>query len=255
MKLEVSEFLVLYYCREYYFREFSSNKLPIESIFFCTRDNCDQTDQHLLREKFSLYTYTWQPMFCPSLLTRTSWTVVQDVACSYHRTITVTLNFDQLPMTHSIDGQKARHINWKFVDAGLKRRFYQRLDSTLDAAGGGLLLVNRGTDANRLKTNAILKSSKEIFGMRKPSKLNVSGWIERERSWMIDTCREAVSHWNITGRSISKARAAFRHEMKFFEREWESTSFSINAVKLQRSECNDFWKEIKAIIPKEGVSA
>ena len=40
---------------------------------------------------------------------------------------------------------------------------------------------------------------------------------------MLDTCSEAVSHWNITGHPRSgplaelkcSARAAFRHEMKF----------------------------------------
>ena len=36
---------------------------------------------------------------------------LQDVASSDHCAITVTLNFDQLPMTHSIEGQKAKHIN------------------------------------------------------------------------------------------------------------------------------------------------
>ena len=74
---------------------------------------------------------------------------LQDIACSDHRAITVTLNFDQLPMTHSIDRQKAKHINWKFEDAGLACRFYQRLDSMLGAASSGLLLVDRGADANR----------------------------------------------------------------------------------------------------------
>ena len=45
----------------------------------------------------------------------------------------------------------------------------------LDAAPGGLLRVNRGSDVNRLTdlltfiSNAILKSGKEIFGMQKPS--------------------------------------------------------------------------------------
>ena len=39
---------------------------------------------------------------------------LQDVACLDHCAIIVTLNFDQLPMTHSIEGQKAKHINWKF---------------------------------------------------------------------------------------------------------------------------------------------
>ena len=49
----------------------------------------------------------------------------------------------------------------------------------LGAAPGGLLWVNRGTDANRLNdlltfmSNVILKSIKEIFGIRKHAKFNV----------------------------------------------------------------------------------
>ena len=48
----------------------------------------------------------------------------------------------------------------------------------LVAAPGGLLRVNRGTDANGLTdlltfmSNAI-QSGKQIFGMQKPSKFNV----------------------------------------------------------------------------------
>ena len=51
----------------------------------------------------------------------------------------------------------------------------------LDTAPGGLLRVNRGTDANRLNyllifmSNGILKGCMQIFGMRKPSKFNVPG--------------------------------------------------------------------------------
>ena len=75
---------------------------------------------------------------------------LQDVACSDHCAITVKLKFDQLSMTRIIEGQKAKHINWKFEDAGLKCQFYQRLDSMLGAAPSGLLRVNRGADANRL---------------------------------------------------------------------------------------------------------
>ena len=65
-------------------------------------------------------------------------------------------------MTHSIERQKAKHINWKIEDAVFKRQFYQMLDCMLDAAPAGLLLVNRGADANRLydlltfMSNAIL---------------------------------------------------------------------------------------------------
>ena len=97
---------------------------------------------------------------------------LQDVVCSDHCAITVTLNFDQLSITHSIEGQIAKHINWKFEDAGLKCRFYQRLDSMLGAEPSGLLRVNRGADGNRLDdlltfmSNAILKSGKDNFGCR-----------------------------------------------------------------------------------------
>ena len=112
---------------------------------------------------------------------------LQDVACSDHCAITVTLNFDQLPMTHSIESHKAKHMNCKFEDAGLKCRFNQRLDSMLGEAPSGLLRVDRGAVANRLDdlltfmSNAILKSSKDIFGMQKPSKFNVPGWNERAK--------------------------------------------------------------------------
>ena len=57
----------------------------------------------------------------------------------------------------------------------------------LHEAPAGLLRVNRGMDANRLNdlltfmSNAILKSSKEIFEMQKPSKFNVPGWNERAK--------------------------------------------------------------------------
>ena len=95
--------------------------------------------------------------------------------------------FSELPSTSvSIEGQKAKHINWKFEDAGLKCRFYQRLDSMLGAAPSGLLRVNKGADANRLDlltfmSNAILKSGKDIFGMQKPLKFNVAGWNGRAK--------------------------------------------------------------------------
>ena len=51
----------------------------------------------------------------------------------------------------------------------------------LNAAPGGMLRVNRDMDANRLNdlltfmSNAIFKSGKQIFGMRKPLKFNVPG--------------------------------------------------------------------------------
>ena len=87
---------------------------------------------------------------------------LQDVTCSDHSDITVAFNFDQLPMTHTVERQKNKHINRKFEDVGLKSQFYQRLDCMLDAAPGGLLRVNRGTDANRL-TDLLKFMSIEIF--------------------------------------------------------------------------------------------
>ena len=109
-------------------------------------------------------------------------------------------------MTHSIEGQKAKHINWKFEYAVFKRLFHQRLDSMLDAAPAGLLRVNRGADANRLNnlltfmSNAILRSCKEFFRIREPSKFNVPWWNERAKE-LNAQYSEAVSHWNIAGRS------------------------------------------------------
>ena len=71
-------------------------------------------------------------------------------------------------------------------------------------------------------SNAILKSGKQIFGMQKPSKLNVPGWNERAKE-LNARYREEVSQWNIAGCLRSGplaqlkcgARAAFRHEMNF----------------------------------------
>ena len=54
-------------------------------------------------------------------------------------------------------------------------------------APAGLLQVNRGADANSLNdlltfmSNAVLKSGKEIFRIRKPSKFNVPWWNERAK--------------------------------------------------------------------------
>ena len=145
-----------------------------------------------------------------------------------------------------MEGRKAMHINWKFEDAGFKSLFYQWLDSLFDAAPAGLLRVNRGADANRLNdlltfmSNAILKSGKEIFGMRKFSKFNVPGWNERAKE-LNAQYREAVSHWNIAGHPRSGplaelkcwARATFRHEMKFL-REIEDRK----SISLHLSDCS-----------------
>ena len=162
---------------------------------------CSWTDHIAMSDVLSEFT-----VYCHTL---------QDVACSDHCAITVTLNFDQLPMTRSIEGQKAKHINWKFDDAGLKCRLYQRLDSMLGAAHSGLLRVNKGADANKLldlltfMSNAILKSGKDIFGMQKLSKFIVPGWNERAKE-LNAQYREAVSHWNIAGHPRSGTLAELK---------------------------------------------
>ena len=71
--------------------------------------------------------------------------------------------------------------------------------------------------------------------------------------------REAVRHWNIAGRPRSgplvelkcMARAAFRHEMKFLRENVDQLRSQSMLSKLQRGECNDFWKEVKALNPKK----
>ena len=74
----------------------------------------------------------WIILQCPNVLFESTvdCRTPQDAAVAArtdHCAITDTLNYDQLQMTHSIEGQKAKHINFKFEDVGLKRRFCQRL--------------------------------------------------------------------------------------------------------------------------------
>ena len=105
-------------------------------------------------------------------------------------------------------------------------------------------------------SNAILKSGEQIFGTRKPSKFNVTGWNERAME-LNARYREAVSHWNIADRPRSgplaelkcRAQAAFRHEMKSLRENEDKLRSQSMLSKLQRGECNDFWKEIKALTP------
>ena len=63
---------------------------------------------------------------------------------------------------------------------------------------------------------------------------------------------EAVGHWNIAGLPIKYiSRAAFMHEMEF-ERESEDPLHSQPMLsELRWGECNDFWKEIKALNSKK----
>ena len=113
-----------------------------------------------------------------------------------------------------------------------------------------LALPSTGVDASG-------KSSKQIFGMLKPSKFNV-GWNARAKE-LNAGYREAVSHWNIAGLSRSgilaelkcRARAAFRHEIKFLRENEDQLGSQSMLSKLQRRECIDFWKEIKPIKPKK----
>ena len=68
-----------------------------------------------------------------------------------------------------------------------------------------------------------------------------------------------MSHWNIAGRPRSgslaelkcRARAAFRHEIKFLRENEDQLRSQSMLSKVRRGECNDFWKEIKALNPKK----
>ena len=67
-----------------------------------------------------------------------------------------------------------------------------------------------------------------------------------------------MSHWNIAWRPRSgplaelkyRARAAFRHEIKFLRDNEDQLRTQSMLSKLRRGECNDFWKEIKALNSK-----
>ena len=71
-----------------------------------------------------------------------------------------------------------------------------------DFCGSTMLGCKEATDLLTFISNAILKSGKHIFGMRKPSKFNVLVWNERAKE-LNAKYREAVSHWNIAGRPRS----------------------------------------------------
>ena len=107
-------------------------------------------------------------------------------------------------------------------------------------------------------SNSILKSSKDIFGMQKPSKFNVPGWNERAKE-LNARYREAMSHWNLAGcprtgplaELKGRARTAFRHENKFLRENEDQLRSQSMLSKFRRGECNDFWKEIKALNTKK----
>ena len=92
--------------------------------------------------------------------------------------------------------------------------------------------------------------------MQKPSKFNEPGWNERAKE-LNARYREAVSHRNIAGRPRSgplaelkcRARAAFMHEMIFLRENEDQLRSQSMLSKLQRGECNNFWKEIIALKP------
>ena len=94
--------------------------------------------------------------------------------------------------------------------------------------------------------------------MQKPSKFNVPGWNERATE-LNARYREAVSHWNIAGSPKSgplaelkcRARAAGLDEITFLRENEDQLHSQSTPVKLQKGECNDFWKEIKALNPKK----
>lgn len=58
----------------------------------------------------------------------------------------------------------------------------------------------RLSDLFALKTNFVLRSGKEIFGVRNPTRLNVRGWNEGARMLQCERYREEVWHWNIAPR-------------------------------------------------------
>ena len=84
------------------------------------------------------------------------------------------------------------------------------------------------------------------------------GWNERAKE-LNARYREAVSHWNISGHPRSgpiaelkcRKQADFRHKMKFLRENEDQLRSQSMLSKLQRGECNDFWKKIKALNPKK----
>ena len=106
--------------------------------------------------------------------------------------------------------------------------------------------------------NAILKSCKQIFGMRKPSKFNVPAWNERTKE-LNARCRDAGSHWNIAGSPRSgptvklkcMVRAAFRHEIKFLRENEDQLRSQSMISKLQRENAMISGRKLKHSILRQ----
>ena len=76
------------------------------------------------------------------------------------------------------------------------------------------------------------------------------GGMSKQR---VECSSQAVSHWNIAGRPRnapfaefkSRARAAFRHEIKFLRESEDQLRSQSMQVKLQRGECNVSGRKLK----------
>ena len=102
-------------------------------------------------------------------------------------------------------------------------------------------------------SNAILKSGKEIFDMRKPSNSMFQCGMSEHNSWVLDTGRQWV-YWNIAGQEVVHLQSwNVWHELpsgmkwKFLRENEDQLRSQSLLSKLQRGKCNDFWKEIKAL--------
>ena len=135
------------------------------------------------------------------------------------------------------------------------------------AAPRRLLRVNRGTDANSLTDlltfmpNAIPKTSKQILGCENLQNSMCQGGMSEQWSWMLDTRRQwatgilrgapevvHLQRWNVGHELPSGVKW---HFLRKNEDQLRSQSM---LSKFQMGECNDFWKEIKALNPqKESV--
>ena len=158
-------------------------------------------------------------------------------------------------MTHGIEGQKKKRINMKLEDEGLNVGSIRGWKYAKHLCRMQYLTIYcpRG-QGNGNVIRFSYESGKEMFGIWKPGQFNVPGWNERAKE-LNARYREAVSNWNISRRPRSgplaelkcRARAVFRHEMKFLKENEDQLRSQSMLSKLQRGECKDFWKEIKAL--------
>lgn len=186
-----------------------------------------------------------------------------DVGCSDHCVIAIIFNIHKIQPMAMVQDRSNTEINWNFTNRELKTRFNSELDILLTNVPQRFLTANNANDIDltgfhEFLCQNIIHTGRRVFGMKKNNRFNVPGWNDRAK-YLNNEVRQAVFNWNIANRprggalaaTMQRAKARFRHELKFLKQNEDQLRANALLLKLQSGRCNDFWKEIKSLNPKK----